>query len=86
MWQSGVLGDENGTQLCGMVMYLLGVNLALRGSVEIKRLRRPGFQEKIVNHVDEAWFECLKIVEDVKSKTNLGGLKRKHHSPKSVHI
>ena len=63
-------------------MYLLGVNLALRGGTEIKRLCQPGFKEQIVPHVDGDGFECLKFNEDAKSKTNQGGVKKQAQLPK----
>ena len=37
MWCMVVLGEENATQLCETVMYLLGVNLALGGRGWIQR-------------------------------------------------
>ena len=86
MWATGVLGEENATQLCETDMYLLGVNLALRGGTELKCLHRPGFNEQLVSHIDEDGYTCLKFYEDPKSKTNQGGIKKRPHALKSVHI
>ena len=58
----------------------------MRGGTEIKHLRCPGFDPQLVSHVDEDGFSCLKFTEDTKSKTNQGGVKRRAHNPKSVHI
>ncbi len=43
MWHEGILGDSTPKQLSDIVLYVLGVNLALRGGEEHKHLCRPGF-------------------------------------------
>ena len=47
MWTSGILGEHNPKQLCETVLFLIGINLALRGGEEHKKLRRPGFNPQI---------------------------------------
>ena len=39
MWQKGILGEENPSQLCDTVLFLLGVNLGLRAGDEHYNLR-----------------------------------------------
>ncbi len=43
MWDEGVLGDDHPKQLCDTVLFLLGMNLALHGGEEHRRLQWPGF-------------------------------------------
>ncbi len=43
MWQKGILGEDDPSQLLDMVLYLLGINWALCGGEEHKRLCCPGF-------------------------------------------
>ena len=59
MWTSGVLGEHNPKQLLETVMFLLGINLALRGGEEHKRLRRPGFNPQINVGTDSEGIKCL---------------------------
>ena len=85
-WQSGVLGEHTPTQLMETVLFLIGINSALRGGAEHKRLRRPGYDPQIVNHVDNDGHKCLKFTDDAQSRTNQGGgLTSKFHAPKVVH-
>ena len=44
MWSMGVLGESNPTQLSHTLLYLLGVNLALRGGDEHKRFKKARVQ------------------------------------------
>ena len=48
LWSSDVLGEHCPKQLSDTIMYLLAVNLALRGGLEHKNLRCPGFNPQIV--------------------------------------
>ena len=72
-------------KLVETILFLIGVNFALRGGEEHKRLRQPGCNPQIVNHVDEDGFECLKFTEDLYSKTNQGGLCKALADPKVIH-
>ena len=77
MWSSRVLGEHSPSQLGDTVMFLLGINLALRGGDEQKRLRRPGFSPQITVSKDADGVKCLIYKEDPKPKTNQGGLSSK---------
>ncbi len=80
MWEAGVLGEEQPRQLCDTVLFLLGMNLALRGGEEHKKLRRPGFNPQITIGHNSDGMKCLIFDEDVCTKTNQGGLDRREHA------
>ena len=42
LWESGVLGDSNPKQLSDTMLFLIGVNCALRAGKEHKMHYRPG--------------------------------------------
>ena len=71
MWSSGVLGCSNPQQLRDTVLFLLGINLALRCG-EHKNLCRPRFNPQIEESVDSDGFQCLVYTSDPLSKTNQG--------------
>ena len=50
IWQAGVLGKDTSNKLVETVLFLIGVNFALRGGDEHQRLRRPNCNPQIVNH------------------------------------
>ena len=68
MWRSGILGKHNPKQLSDTMVYILGLNLALRGGIEQKHLRRPGFQPQLSVGHDSDGVHCLIYAEDPKSK------------------
>ncbi len=70
MWESGVLGQDQPRQLLDAVIYLLGVNLALRGGIEHKNLQHPGFNPQITVSKDPVGHKCLLFREDPKTKMN----------------
>ena len=70
MWATGMLGEFNPTQLMETVLYLLGINFALRGGYEHKVLRRPGFNPQIKVTQDSAGKDCLIFTADIKSITS----------------
>ncbi len=43
MWANGILGEDDPETLRDTVVFLLGMNFALRGGPEQRNLRRPGF-------------------------------------------
>ena len=47
-------------------------------------MRRPGFQPQITVHVDSDGVDCLRFIDDAKSKTNQGGLGKVYIPPKEV--
>ena len=84
MWSAGILGKHNPKQLCDTMLFLIGVNLALRGGEEHKKLRRAGVDPQIQVSEDSDGVECLKYFADAKSKISQGGLTTKFHEPKIV--
>ena len=86
LWAKQVLGEDNPQQLLFTVFYLLGLHCALRGGVEQRQLRRPGFDSQFEIIVDENGIECIRYCEDLLSKTNQGGLNEKRLSGKVVYI
>ena len=81
----GILGEDTPPKLLKMLIYMLGLHLALCGGVEHTRLRRPGFKCQIVVDVDEKGREHLKYKEDPLHKTNQGGIGVKNVS-KTVYV
>ena len=77
MWTSCVLGEHSPSQLGDTIMFLLGINLALRGEDEQKCLRRPGFNPQIKISKDSDGVKCLIYEKDPKHKTNQVGLSSK---------
>ena len=65
---------------------MLGLHCALRGGVEQRQLRRPGFNSQFELISDENGVECIRYTEDLSSKTNQGGLNEKRLSGKVVYI
>ena len=87
MWENGVLGEERTDQLPDTLLYMLGINLCLRGGEEHKNLRRPGFNSQITVTYDNDGYKCLEYVEDSCSKTRKGGMTTKaNHDPKIVKV
>ncbi len=86
MWSDGVLGDSNLDQLRNTLMYLLGINLALRGGEEHRRLRCPGHDPQIQVCVDTKGVKFLLYKEDFQSKTNQGGLRSRVCKPKELKV
>ncbi len=74
MWQEGVLGEDSPNVLCNTLVYLIGLNFALRGGQEQRNLRAPGFNPQISIETDEFGLKYLHYREDFQSKTNQGGL------------
>ena len=42
LWERNILGEDNPEKLRNMILYLIGVNCALRAGDEHYALRRPG--------------------------------------------
>ena len=85
-WRDGILGEERGQQLVETVLFLLGVDLALHGGEEHKRLRRPGFKPQITVTQDSDGFKCFRFQEDPKGKTHQGGMSTKAAVPKVLNV
>ena len=86
LWEGGKLGKYNGTVLVQTVLFLLSVNLGLRGGLEYKRLRHPGFNPQIEVVNDSDGFKCLRYTEDPSRKTYQGGVSVRPHVPKVVNV
>ncbi len=86
LWRSDILGEQNPDQLRHTVLYLIGLSFALRGGDEHRHLRCPGFNPQINVMTDEKGVKYLSYTEDLKSKTNQGGLASWKHKPKSVNV
>lgn len=86
MWREGMLGDDKPEQLLHTVMYLLGLNLALHGGDEHRKLRAPGHNSQLEILKDSEGKKFIKFTEDVVSKTNQGGLSIKVSQPKVLTV
>ena len=77
LWMKGVLGEDHPDKLRNTVLYLLGVNLALRAGDEHYALRRPGecVGSQLSFELNDLGVKCLVYREDNITKTNRGGLK-----------
>ncbi len=82
MWSDSILGDSNPDQLCETLMYLLGINLALRGGASETLLSRA--QPTNRNLSQHGWSE-VPVVQRGLSVENKpgGGCARESVSPKS---
>ena len=89
MWNEGILGEDFPDTLHNTVLYLLGVNLALRAGDEHYCLRRdvPGQDSQLSFRRNSKGVHCLVYEEDTVTKCNDGGLKqmRKQHKIVWVH-
>ena len=76
LWDTGVLGEDSPQKLRDTVLFLLGINLALRAGDEHYFLRRdtPDKNSQISFERDSARVRCLVYREDSVTKTNSGGV------------
>lgn len=82
LWQKNILGSTSPDQLRDTVLYLVGLNFALRGGDEHKKLRCPHFNPQLNIKTDEKGVKFLEFREDSHCKTNQGGLSSKNHKPR----
>ena len=77
MWQTNVLGEDTPDKLHNTVLYLIGVNCALRAGNEHYALRRPGgcIGSQFSFEENGNGVRYLVYREDFITKTNRGGLK-----------
>lgn len=82
LWMQGVLGKDTPTKMFHTLVYLIGINFALRGGDEHRNLRvGPTSQLSLETSADGIRF--LRYTEDV-SKANKGGLKHRRVQKKRV--
>ena len=74
LWSKGLLGKNNPQSLLDALIYVFGLNFALRGGDEHRRLRAVNSQ--ITLNTSKSGLLYLEYVEDV-SKTKCGGLHNK---------
>ncbi len=86
MWAEGILGKDEPDTLRDTIVYLLGLNFALRGGAEQRNLQRPGFNPQITVCKDSDSVKFLRYVEDSHSKTNQGGLNSCKSRPKEAKV
>ncbi len=86
LWSRGILGEQDPTQLRNTVMFLLGISFALLGGDEHRRLRCPGFDPQINVLRDEKGVKFLSFTEDLRTKTNQGGLSGKRNKARTLKI
>ncbi len=81
LWGKGLLGGHSPRALVDTMVYLIGLNFALRSGEEHRRLRHNPGQIKVVSLSGQAPY--IVYAEDI-SKTNQGGLKSRKVVPKKV--
>lgn len=81
MWDQGILGEDNPKKLMNTVLYLLGVQFALRSREEHRSLRF-GDDSQLTLGVEDG-VEFLKYREDC-SKTRHGGIQDRFRQPKEA--
>ena len=86
MWNEGILGKDTPKQLSDTILYLLGLNLALRGGKEHCRLHHPGFNSQLSIGKDTDRLYCLIFKEDIKTKMNQGGLDHREIQPCTMYV
>ena len=88
LWNSGILGEDTPQKLRDTVLFLLGINLALRAGDEHYFLRRdtPDRKSQISFERDSAGIRCLVYREDCVTKTNSGGLNDMNKQRKIVWV
>ena len=90
LWKESVLGEDTPDKLRSTVLYLLGVNCALRAGDEHYALRRPGvdgaWESQLSLEKNSLGVKCLVYREDTVTKTNRGGLKDMRKERKIVWI
>ena len=80
LFEKGILGEDTPSVLLDTVIYKMGLHLALHGSVEHCRLRRPGFDCQITVNIDDMGRERLVYCEDPLAKNNQGGIGSRNSS------
>ena len=76
LWEKSILGEDSPSKLRDTVLFLLGINLALRGVDEHYQLRRemPDKSSQISLERNNNGIKCLVYREDTCTKANDGGI------------
>ena len=88
LWEHGILGEDTPDKLCSTVLFLLGVNLALRAGDEHYALRHTGCDKTSQFSFEENCMgvRCLVYREDSVSKMNKSSLRDMKKERKVVRI
>ena len=86
LWKNCILGSENPQQLLETVVYLVGLNCALRAGKEHRVLRSIPFDSQFTFLNDRNGKLYFSYVEDFGLKSNKGGLKHRKVEPKVVDV
>ncbi|CAC5423576.1 unnamed protein product [Mytilus coruscus] len=81
LWASGSLGSDNARHLLNTLVYLIGLNFALRGGQEHRDLKGRNSSQFQINEKNGS--KCL-IYTEAKSKAAQGGIKHTNVERKSV--
>ncbi|XP_052086492.1 transcriptional regulator QRICH1-like [Mytilus californianus] len=81
LWASDSLGSGNARHLLNTLVYLIGINFALRGGQEHRDLKGGNSSQFQIN--EKNGLKCL-IYTEAKSKADQGGIKHKNVKRKSV--
>ena len=77
LWECGALCVDTPDGLRDSLTVLVGYHFALRGGVELRSMRFPGFKCQLSVIVDENGEEVLRCEMDLQSKTSQGGMSTK---------
>ena len=88
MWQNGILGEDTPDKLRSTILFLLGINLALRAVEEHYNLRREltNKPSQLAFETNSTGVKCLVYREDHCTKTHDGGLLQRRKEKKVVWI
>ena len=86
LWSKGVLGIQFPEQLLLTVVYVIGLNFALRAGKKHRNLRSISFNSQFPPMYDGRGVHFIHYKEDIGNKTNKGGLKHCKLDPKEVDI
>ena len=84
LWEKGILGDSNPEQLLNTILYLNGLQFALRGGQEHRNLRMYDKPQITGPFTDKSTGRRYMVYREDVSKANSGGLKHKKAEPKVV--
>lgn len=85
MWNRGILGSDTPSKLLDTLVYMFGLNFALRAAQEHRNLRcdTPECESQIQIHTGDNGKRFVRYTEDT-SKTRQGGINHRKITPKVV--